>query len=374
MSASALFSADYATARERFREAVARLGWQCEAHPITGESPASGRLAGPHGEELTIDVAMSPGDGSKKALVLSSGLHGVEGFFGSAVQLGLLEEWSARPQTVPPVRCVLLHGLNPYGFAWLRRADENNVDPNRNFLFEGEAYAGSPEGYAKLDLLLNSKWAPSRWEPFLLMAVLTVARYGMPRLKQTVAAGQYDFPKGLFYGGAAPSSAYRVVAAHIDRWLAGVGDVVHLDFHTGLGRSGTCKLLLDYEPTAEQRTRLSNWFGADSFEVGNAHRLSYEARGGLGRWCVGRRPDVNYLFATAEFGTYGSLQVFRGLRAENQAHHWGDPKSRSTRWAKQLLKEAFGPASPAWREQVLARSFDLVEQAERGMRGDASGE
>lgn len=357
---AALFSEDYVTARRRFLAAARRLGWSLEAHPIAA--------TGPNGEELTVDVAISPGDGSGQALVLSSGLHGVEGFFGSAVQLGLLEQWSVRPETAPPMKCVFLHGLNPYGFAWLRRADENNVDPNRNFLFDDEAYAGSPEGYAKLDLLLNSKWAPSRWEPFLLMSLLTVARYGMPRLKQTVAAGQYDFPKGLFYGGAEPSSAYRLMSENLDRWLDDCRDVVHLDFHTGLGRPGTCKLLLDYAPTDSQRTRLLNWFGADSFEIGDSHKVSYDARGGLGRWCVHRRPDQDYLFATAEFGTFGPLKVFRGLRAENQAHHWGRPESRSTRWAKQLLKEVFGPASPNWREQVLAHSFKLVEQAVRGMR------
>ncbi len=60
------------------------------------------------------------------------GLHGVEGFFGSAVQLACLEHWLSAE--APSVKYVFLHGLNPYGFAWRRRFDENNVDPNRNFL------------------------------------------------------------------------------------------------------------------------------------------------------------------------------------------------------------------------------------------------
>jgi hypothetical protein len=341
------------------REAVDRLGWRREAHPLA--------VAGPRGEELTVDVAVSPAERCERALVLSSGLHGVEGFFGSAVQLALLDRWKNHPESAPATRCVLLHALNPYGFAWLRRADENNVDPNRNFLFEGETYSGSPEGYARLNALLNSRWAPSRWEPFLLMALLTVARYGMPRLKQTVASGQYDFPQGLFYGGAEPSSAYRLLREHLDLWLGGSRQVVHLDFHTGLGRSAEYKLLLDYPPNDAQRAFLSRWFGSESFEVGHADRTSYDARGGLGRWCVGRRPEVDYLFATAEFGTYPPLTVFRALRAENQAHHWGRPDSRATAWAKGLLKEAFGPSSPVWREQVLSKSIALVEQAQRGL-------
>src|SRR5262249_45203227 len=170
---------DYTTARQRFREAASRPGWELEAHPV-------GPL-GPAGEELTVDVALSAANGSAQAVVVSSGIHGAEGFFGSAVQLALLERWSSRPGSAPPVRWVFLHGLNPFGFAWLRRCDENNVDPNRNFLLDGEAYAGSPAGYAGLDRLLNPRRPPARGEPFLLKILPALARHGMPTLKQAVA-------------------------------------------------------------------------------------------------------------------------------------------------------------------------------------------
>ena len=155
MSKAQAFSPDYATARQRFRQAASRAGWSLEAHPIG--------VAGPEGDELTIDVACSPTRDTDKTLVVSSGLHGVEGFLGSAVQLGLLEEWGSRSAT--PVRCVFLHGLNPFGFAWIRRVDKHNVDPNRNFLLPGERYQGSPGGYAGLDDLLNPQCPPSSPQP-----------------------------------------------------------------------------------------------------------------------------------------------------------------------------------------------------------------
>src|SRR5580765_4989856 len=85
---SSRFSVDYATARHRFREAATRLGCETHAYPIGGH--------GPHGEDLTIDVAITPGSRPDRALVISSGIHGVEGFFGSAVQLAALEEWTSR--------------------------------------------------------------------------------------------------------------------------------------------------------------------------------------------------------------------------------------------------------------------------------------
>jgi hypothetical protein len=123
-----------------------------EAHPIGA--------AGPGDEELTVDVGYFPGGDPERVLVVSSGVHGVEGFFGSAVQVALLEQWaSVNP---PSTKCVFLHVLNPFGFAWLRRFDENNVDPNRNFLLPGERFEGAPEAYARLDSFLNPRRPPSR--------------------------------------------------------------------------------------------------------------------------------------------------------------------------------------------------------------------
>ena len=351
------FSPDYMTARLRFREAVTRSGWTCESHSMG--------VRGPHDEDLTIDVGCSSAGDSDRTLIVSSGVHGVEGFFGSAVQLAMLEQWEHR---TPPVRCVLLHGLNPFGFAWLRRFDENNVDPNRNFLQAGERYAGSPPHYADLEKLLNPQRPPSAVEVFLLKALPAIARYGMPALRQAVAAGQYEFPKGLFFGGVGPARMLELLKQHMPRWLQGSQSVMHLDFHTGLGPRGSCKLLIDYPLTESDRTRLTSWFGDNSFEASSTEGISYNARGGLGQWCVSQRLAPEYLFACAEFGTYGPIRVVAGLRAENQAHHWGSPAAATTIRAKQRLKELFCPSDLEWRKNVLDQSLALVSRAVEGLQ------
>ena len=351
MSALAAFSPDYATARDRFRQAASRLGWRLEAHRID--------VAGPRGEELTLDVASSSGD-PERVLVVSSGIHGVEGFFGSAVQVALLEEWATVEP--PTVRCLFLHGLNPYGFAWIRRVDENNVDPNRNFLLTGERFAGAHERYVHLDRFLNPRQSSPLRQPFTLKALPLLLRYGIPALRQAIAEGQYDYPHGLFFGGAEPSQMQRLLAGHLPRWLHGGRSVVHLDFHTGLGARGMCKLLIDYALTERQRSRLIEWFGSSAFETSDSSGISYNARGGFGRWCVSRAFAPDYLFAYAEFGTYGPIQMLAGLRAENQAHQWGAPDSPNTRRAKERLKELFCPADEQWRSRVLERSRNIVRR------------
>ncbi len=84
------------------------------------------------------------------ALVVSSGVHGVEGFFGSAVQLAFLEKLP--PDWRPPegAAVVLIHALNPFGFAWQRRFNEENVDLNRNFLLAEQTYCRRPAAERRL--------------------------------------------------------------------------------------------------------------------------------------------------------------------------------------------------------------------------------
>jgi hypothetical protein len=355
------FPPDYFAARDRFRLAADRLGWDRAAIPIDARGPA--------GEELTIDVALSSLGGPEPLLVLSSGVHGAEGFFGSAVQIDAMEGWAA---SGPPVgvRCVLVHAVNPFGFAHVRRFDENNVDPNRNFLLPGEEYAGCPPRYAELDAALNPPRPPSRWESFTLIALLAILRYGYADLKQAIAGGQYEFPKGLFFGGRGPSQAHKFLREHFVGWLGDARSAVHLDFHTGLGRWGTYKLLTDPPTTPEQLDRAARWFGCGVVEMGHPAGVAYHIRGGFDTWCATRAAGRDYLALCAEFGTYGTIAVLGGLRTENQAHHWGDgPHDPRTVRAKTRLKELFCPASPRWRRAVLDRSRRIIGQAVAGLQG-----
>ena len=82
MNGVAYFSPDYRTARERFRESVHGFGITVDSHVIAAR--------GPQGEPLAIDVATIGPPRCRHAVILSSGLHGIEGFFGSAVQLAWL--------------------------------------------------------------------------------------------------------------------------------------------------------------------------------------------------------------------------------------------------------------------------------------------
>ena len=355
---AAAFPPDYATARARFRAAATRLGWAPQAHLIAG--------TGPGGEELTIDAAVSPHPDAGKVLVVSSGLHGAEGPFGSAVQLAAMERFAAES---PPagVRYVFLHALNPWGYAHGRRVDAANVDPNRNFLLPGEEYRGSADGYQFFEALLNPKSPPGRFDLFVPRAWLAVARFGAPALRQALAGGQYDYPKGVFFGGHRPTATHLAMRERLGGWIGPAADVVHLDFHTGLGRWGEYKLLLDAPVSDVQRQRMDRWFGPGTHEEDDPQKTSYLPRGGFGPWCVARRFAPEYLYMVAEFGTFGNIPMLAGLRQENRAVHWGQPGERNTERARQRLRELFVPPDRRWRAHVLSQGLDLVMRAARGL-------
>lgn len=130
-----------------------------------------------------------------------SGTHGVEGFCGSGCQVALLADGfvEARPSGCA---VVLLHALNPYGFAWLRRVNEDGVDLNRNFQDFSQPLPDS-SAYEELhDALVPREWdGLVRAEADRALAEY-VAKRDMRAYQAAVSTGQYTRPTGLFCGGA----------------------------------------------------------------------------------------------------------------------------------------------------------------------------
>jgi hypothetical protein len=351
---AASFSPDYATARARFRAGAEGRGCELRARPI--------EPTGPYGEELALDVAHFGSAAPRRAVVVTSGTHGVEGFFGSAVQATFLEQRMADIELPADGAVLLVHAVNPYGFAHIRRVNEDNVDLNRNFLREGEAYSGAPAGYAALDGMLNPPSPPPRLEAFGLKFARKIVRHGLPAMKATVAGGQYEFDKGLFFGGRGPSRSKELLGDELRGVLRAAERVLHIDFHTGLGANGRYKLFVDHPTDSAQARALGDEFGA-GVEAWERDRTSFEIRGGLGTWCKSLLPACDYDVLAAEFGTYNVYRVIRALRAENRAHFFGAPDDASTRRAKADLLEVFAPADPAWRHGTVTQGMTLIDAA-----------
>lgn len=353
------FPSDYTEARRRFCAAANARDFQLESHAIDA--------TGPEGQQLFIDVAIGGRAEAQQALVLSSGLHGVEAPFGSAVQLAVLESEALCSAEDTQPRMVLIHALNPFGFAWHRRTNEDNVDLNRNFLREGQEFSGAHEIYRQLNGLLNPARPPTAWDCFPVRLAWSALRVDRRSLRQAIAAGQYEFPKGIFFGGHRPSQTQAIVREHLPRWLDGASQAIHLDFHTGLGRWGTYQLLLDCSLDVPQLEQLQRHFGATTVRRYDAEDQAYCTRGSLGAWCTEQVPQCDYRYMCVEFGTYPIRRVLAGLRAENQAYHWGG-QDRPSVVARKNLRELLCPRSNRWRRTVIERAIQVCSQAADALR------
>lgn len=351
------FSPSYSVARRRFREAAREARAVLEAFPLAGR--------GPDGESLTVDVATIGADQPARAVVVSSGLHGVEGFFGSAVQLAWLLGVRAGRITVPPgTAVVLVHALNPHGFAWCRRANERNVDLNRNFLSADEPYAGAPPLYDRVHRLLNPDTPPSSADLFPIRAAWAVCRHGLAALRSAVAEGQYEHPSGLFFGGHEAEASTRLVRERFWDWTRDAGEVVHLDLHTGLGRHAGCQILVEPVHAPDLGWYRARFHPARVVSV--SEDGAYAARGVMGAW-LGRQAGARrYRFACVEIGTYSPVRMLRALRAENCAHRFSAAGSCPHERAKRELVECFCPANTTWRRRTVREALEVIARVTAG--------
>jgi hypothetical protein len=343
------FEPNYGFARHRFLKAASERGGELVSFEIAAK--------GPDGQDLSIDIAWFGSPKPERVFVHSSGAHGVEMFAGSAIQQQWLKD--GLPAIPSGGAIAIVHGLNPYGAAWLRRFNENNVDLNRNFREADEFTPDAIPHWERIDPFLNPPTPPDHdW--FHIRAVALALRYGARPLKQSIAGGQCLNPKGLFFGGSSIEEGPSKFRKFVQQRLADAKRIVAIDVHTGLGRFGEDRLLVDERRGYTKFSpAMSNAFG-DRLELLNPGGIAYCPKGAHHEMYYRSFPDAEVCFASQEFGTYNSWRVLAALRAENRAHHYGARPG-----VREELVEVFNPSSEEWRRAVLTRGKEVIEQALR---------
>lgn len=113
--AEASFAKDYRDARKAFISACVRANGDSIArvHPTA---------LGPDGKPLFIDSVAFGSREATKALLVITGGDGEAGLLGSRILTALLD---SEVTPLPGTRLVLVHALNPFGFAWQRQTNED---------------------------------------------------------------------------------------------------------------------------------------------------------------------------------------------------------------------------------------------------------
>ncbi len=348
----------YSSQRARFLAAVERQHGALTSYPHP--------LPGPQGETLYTDVAVIGDPGASKLMMIISGTHGVEGYYGSDSQIEWLNRFSLT--AVPDdTAIVLLHLLNPWGAAHLRRVNEDNIDLNRNFIDFTQPAPANQE-YPSWHGIYHG----DRKQADALLAE-TLNGAGWLAVKRVVEAGQYQFADGFFYGGQQPSWSYRTMQTFIADHLSQAKTILSFDLHTGAGAWGHPMLL----SIAEQQVAAHQWgkslygewltllftgAGRDSVTGVTATATGY-----LSQFLLKSLPQTHILPLVVECGTYPGEEMHRRVRDDHWLHLQGEPASESGRALKHELVEGFWPADRDWRDLVAFRTQQIFVRGWQGL-------
>ncbi|MEL6891388.1 MAG: M14 family metallopeptidase [Actinomycetota bacterium] len=343
----------YDAARHRFLDAAVAAGARVESHP----HPARGR----EGEALAIDVATVGPDDADDVVLIVSGTHGVEGYAGSALQ-----SWWLETHADPSIRIVFVHGLNPVGFSWVRRVNEDNVDLNRNFV-DWEQPPPPNRGYGDLaDLLVPTSWDDETQQATTHALLERAAEIGMDGLQQAVSGGQYAHPDGLFYGGTGPVWSHRWLTDHLDRVIGPCARLVVVDLHTGLGPWGHGELISTDRADSDAYRRGTDWWG-DVRSMLDGASVSAELSGDWLQAIPQLAPGREVTAIAIEYGTVDMVTVLQSLRADAWLHAHGDPTEATAAAIRDQVRHAFVDDDPAWLATIIDRFDDVVGQAIRAL-------
>lgn len=341
-------SATYADARSAFLNAAANAGASVTHHPHP--------LGGPDGGELAVDVAsLGPADATDIVLVMS-GTHGVEGYCGSAVQTHWLNHVAAtRPEGK---RVVMIHALNPFGFAWVRRVNEDNVDLNRNFLDWDQPVPHNDEYDDLADALVPDEWTEASRAASLTLLAGHLERLGPVEMQRAVSRGQYRHPDGLFYGGTGPTWSNRWLTDWLTSELGGCARLILIDVHTGLGPWGHGEYII-HHPAAHPAAVRANAMWPHVRSAADADSVSVLLSGDALDRVDALLPDVEITSTALEFGTVDQISVLESLRADAWLWSRGDPQGPDGDAVRAQVRTAFADEEPAWIATVWDQ-FDLA--------------
>ena len=297
---------------------------------------------------------------ARNVVVLIAGTHGVEGFTGTAVQCDLFNLFNARAFVLPAgVALLCINALNPWGYLHCRRSDHQGIDVNRNFVDFSRPPPANP-GYERLRDIFRIADTAQRTRALARMA----AHMGQREYEIAFSGGQYVDPAGPFYGGERPSFSRQVIEALICEYNLAERRLAVVDVHTGLGPYGYGEVICDHPPASPGVKTARHWYGPGCALPAEGTSCSVPKLGLLDYAWHAIMGD-NSCFVTLEFGTFGTDALFDVLLAEAVAWAEEDTSARVT--VARAMREHFYPHDHYWREAVLLRSRQVIQQALSGM-------
>lgn len=369
--------ATYESSRERFRSSLASFS---DPSTRSGQRPwLDSRLDSfPLADDssLTIDVITANANKQKqKLLIVTTGLHGIEGYVGSSVLQILIQEYVPKFDS-DTTGVILVHPINPHGMKYHKRVNKNSIDLNRNFNPDFEKLKTINPHYESFASLLNP--AKPLKSPFyekikFLWNVIKALPRGIKLIRETALMGQYRIQNGMQFGGFELQEETKLMMNLLESAVKEYDEIIMLDIHTGYGPRYQMTLL---NPPSEKMTAAET---ATKFKVPLVAAVTadefYSINGDMSEWLSQllnqKYPNKNFYVGGFEFGTYGNSlwQAIRSLRTTVLEHalRWFGGNESATAWIQKEYDELFLPAEEKWHEKVQAdarQAFDGIFNAE----------
>ena len=365
------YSENWYNATEKFYKnasAVASLRW-CVSNATTYDIPYALVGNGPH------------------KVVINSGIHGIEGYFGSAAQNMFLTEFVPKlsQDILNNYTFALVHVINGWGMQnRMREVRDFNrggalVDLNRNFNIDfskPDQLPQNPKYDLAHELLLS--------EPDDVHKKNAIKDFRNAHINDGVWAaisnGQYVYLYGLFYGGAAPMVENKMaIYIYDDIMSGGAKSLTSIGLHTGLGRfwrrAGrvTAQLLVSHPSTHPNTKFFASLIGQNITIVPDEHAINGPTLlGDLVDCLENRYKSRNIPIRTADFeigtGEYPIMSpIYKRMDMGDARYdllHYGKINQNTLNH----LTESWYPSDTRWRMAALNSVSTLFEYLIDGMR------
>jgi hypothetical protein len=301
----------------------------------------------------------------KNLIVLTTGVHGMEGYIGS-VMLDVFFEEIYDGLNKDDTGVLVVANVNPYGMKYMRRYNENNVDLNRNFIMDWERFdLSSNKDYPKVQSFLEpvGKIGNAFWHEvgFYLNLAKEAIFTGADVISDALLTGQYESPQGVYYGGTGDEASTKYLKGVFNDCLEGeYENIVHIDIHSGYGPRYNMVIFNSvYETMTEAETKEA--FGYD-YVISHDSESFYATTGDTTdyfyRLAESKNTDKELFSTCFEFGTIGDefMDTILSLKYtvdENRNHWYPTGNNTSAEVVKENYYELFYPTEKEWREKTI---------------------
>lgn len=354
------FSSSYEESREKFINLLPQ---------VKRYYPKAEVISHSIGED-TIDLILGePTQDRESILLMTIGEHGIEGYAGAAVTHQFIETQLSNVRHETTGVC-FIHAINPWGMKHFRRVNEHNVDLNRNYVIDrnqlprnvNQEYERMRHLFVPDGVIDDYHEAREHIYSFLGSGIKLD---GFEAMSSAKGMGQYQFPKGVYYGGEEDEPSAIFLKGVQQDLLERYDKVIHMDWHTALGPTNEVTMVISErdgrdEDDLKQTYQLKNVKTFDPDKVlGDSTNHFYYVRDT-------EFPEKRLVSALFEFGTFGtstkaSIREFLTIILENRLYFEGtkDPEARNG--IRNEFMAMFYPDDASWREAVLREGASAIE-------------